>query len=133
MIPVSINLHHDKFSFLILGEGLLELLLLDSHPGFVETTMLYLGAGTRKLLLPYQHNPKPIDHEIPTDWIDALISYESAASLIEWCRNQKARGNWEPAPNKSSKIVQAYGKRIILPHEIQTEYEARHHAAQSGQ
>jgi len=125
MIPFSINLHHNQFTFIILGEGMMEILFEEIKQGFQELAGIYVGSGTMKLLLPCKANPAPIKHECPDKWVDVMMTYEAACSLLEWARYQKARAIFDLAPNKSNLLAEGFGKRIILPDELRQAWESR--------
>lgn len=122
MIPVSFKVKDALFCFCSIGEGMLELLFEDQRCFLIEWGVVYLGAGARKFRLPIDQQ---LDGKGFADgWIHYRISYEAAASLIEWASQEKARGNWEAAPNKSKAILELYGKVIITPQRLAQEWEA---------
>ena len=121
MIPISINLRDGVFNFIVLGEGLLELLYEPEQPvlfAFGKLHFKSLQALTIKLTT--------VPHRVAFDpaqvWVHGEVSFQDAASLIEWSRWNNARGNWEPAPNKSSALLDLYGKQIITPDRLQQEW-----------
>lgn len=125
MIPISINLYHNQFTYVIIGEGLLELIFEEVKQGLRETGGIYVGSGTMKLILPCVRNDIPIQHEQPDKWVDVIMLHEVACSFIEWARHQKARAIYDQAPNKSVALTEAFGKRIIIPSELENAWETR--------
>ena len=123
MIPVSIDVKQGEFLFIVIGDGLLELLFPTLHTIRLDLGKLMIGDPLLIIRGQRIQGKEAFDDPKHTSsWHHYELTFNDAASLIEWASQRKAQGNWEPAPNKSSRLLSLYGKSIITPAILEAEW-----------